>query len=107
MSLDESLPDWEKMELNVWEYPVEEKYTKIYNAMKRTGFLINKQEAVNNVRRINRTREFAYIGETMQIRYLELTNCDLQQIGKEFGMRPFAIAVKKGSTALKNKLDDA
>lgn len=106
MSLDESVPDWEKSKLTVWEYPVDDKYTKIYNAMRRTGFLVDKQEAVDNVRRINRTREFAYVGEAMQIRYLELTNCDLKRVGKEFGMRPFAFAVRKGSP-LKSKLDDA
>ncbi|XP_032686292.1 ionotropic receptor 25a-like [Odontomachus brunneus] len=106
MSLDESLSGWERSKLTVWEYPVDDKYTKIYNAMRRTGFLIDKQEAVNSVRRINRTREFAYIGEAMQIRYLELNNCDLRQVGKQFGMRPFAFAVKKGSP-LKSKLDDA
>ncbi|EFN76791.1 ionotropic receptor 25a [Harpegnathos saltator] len=106
MSLDESVSDWERSQLTVWEYPVDDKYTKIYNAMRKTGLLANKEEAVNSVRRINRTREFAYIGEATQIRYLALTNCDLKQVGEEFGMRPFAFAVKKGSP-LKSKLDDS
>lgn len=106
MSLNKSLSEYEKTKLAVWEYPVEEKYTKIYNAMKNTGFFADLQEAVNSVREINRTRQFAYVGEAMRIRYLVMTNCDLRQVGEEFGKMPFAFAVKKGSP-LKSMLDDA
>ncbi|EZA53719.1 hypothetical protein X777_06826 [Ooceraea biroi] len=106
LNLDDSMSDYEKSKLSVWEYPVEEKYTKIYEAMKKTGFFANIQEAVDSVRKVNRTREFAYVGEAMLIRYLVLTNCDLKQVGREFGEMPFAFAVKKGSP-LKSKLDDA
>lgn len=106
MSLNYSLPDWEKHKLIVWEYPVEEKYTKIYNEMEKTGFLADVQEAINNVRKINRTREFAYIGQTTLIRYLTMTNCDLREVGDEFGKRPYAFAVQKDSP-YRRKLDKA
>lgn len=106
MSLDENVSDWEKSKVTVWEYPVEERYTKIYNAMKKTGFLLDIDQAVDSVRKINRTREFAYVGEAVPIKYLVLTNCDLKQVGEEFGRRPYAFAVKKGSP-LKSEFDEA
>ena len=39
-------------------------------------------------------------------RYLDMTNCDLHMVGYEFSMKPYALAVQKGSY-LKQQLDDA
>ena len=39
------------------------------------------------------------------IRYLDLTECDLQMVGEEFSRKPYAMAVQQGSP-LKDQLND-
>jgi len=45
-------------------------------------------------------------GDATDIRYQELTNCDLQMIGEEFSRKPYALAVQDGSP-LRDQLNDA
>lgn len=45
-------------------------------------------------------------GDATDIRYLVLTNCDLQMVGEEFSRKPYAIAVQQGSP-LKDQFNDA
>ncbi|ROT67735.1 ionotropic glutamate receptor 25a [Penaeus vannamei] len=44
--------------------------------------------------------------DATDIRYLVLTNCDLQMVGEEFSRKPYAIAVQQGSP-LKDQFNDA
>ena len=46
------------------------------------------------------------LGDADTLRYLTLTNCDLQTIGEDFAKRPYGMAVQQGSK-LKDRLDDA
>ena len=47
-------------------------------------------------------------GDASDIRYLELTNCDVEKTGdQEFMSRPYAFAVQKGKTALRDALSNA
>ena len=45
-------------------------------------------------------------GDATDIRYQELTNCDLHMIGEEFSRKPYALAVQEGSP-LRDQLNDA
>jgi len=45
-------------------------------------------------------------GDATDIRYLTLTNCDLQMVGEEFSRKPYAIAVQQGSP-LKDQFNNA
>ena len=45
-------------------------------------------------------------GDATDIRYQELTNCDIQMVGEEFSKKPYALAVQKGSP-LKDRLNEA
>ena len=51
-------------------------------------------------------RKGAILGDATEIRYAELTNCKLQQVGTEFSRKPYAIAVQTGS-ALKDQISSA
>ncbi|XP_017764535.1 PREDICTED: ionotropic receptor 25a-like [Eufriesea mexicana] len=106
LTLDENTPERFRSEYAVWDYPLEDKFTKMYFAMKDAGFPSSVEEAVKLVRKANSTFEFAFITEATTVKYLMLTNCDLRQVGQEFGKKPFAFAVRKDSP-LKRKLDDA
>ncbi|XP_031839388.2 ionotropic receptor 25a-like, partial [Nomia melanderi] len=106
ITLDENTPEWKRSEYAVWDYPLEDKFTKMYYAMEQVGFVRDAAQAVKMLREVNRTFEFAFIADAMTIKYLILTNCDFRQVGREFSKRQFAFAVQKGSP-LKRKIDDA
>ncbi|XP_063241815.1 ionotropic receptor 25a [Bacillus rossius redtenbacheri] len=98
MSLNDSLSDVERAKLAVWDYPVSDKYTKIWQAMKEAKFPNTMEEALDRVFASKSSSEgFAFIGDATDIRYLVLTNCDLQMVGEEFSRKPYAIAVQQGS----------
>ncbi|XP_066245582.1 ionotropic receptor 25a-like [Euwallacea similis] len=107
MSLNDSLSDVERAKLAVWDYPVSDKYTKMWQAMKEAGLPENLEEALNRVRDSKSSSEgFAYLGDATDIRYLEATSCDLIIIGEEFSRKPYAIAVQQGSP-LKDQFNTA
>lgn len=62
--------------------------------------------AVERVRNSTSATGFAFIGDATDIRYLEMTNCDLQVVGEEFSRKPYAIAVQQGSP-LKDQFNNA
>jgi len=71
MSLNDSLTDVERSKLAVWDYPVSDKYTKIWQAMKEAKFPDTLEDAVDRVRQSKSSSEgFAYVGKTK-------TNCTL------------------------------
>lgn len=64
-------------------------------------------DAVRRVRASTRLNaSFAFVGESTDIRYLEMTTCDLRIVGKEFAGKPYAFALQKNSP-LKADLDSA
>nr|QNL15113.1 ionotropic receptor 25a [Aulacocentrum confusum] len=109
MSLNDSLSDIERAQLAVWDYPVSDRYTKMFEAMKESGFPTSRDEAVARVRKQlqnHSATDFAFIGDATAIRYLEMTTCDLIMVGDEFSRKPYAIAVQQGSP-LKDQFNNA
>ncbi|KAJ8875454.1 hypothetical protein PR048_023349 [Dryococelus australis] len=69
MSLNDSLSDVERAKLAVWDYPVSDKYTKIWQAMKEAKFPETMEGAVDRVLKSKSSSEgFAFIGT-------QLLNC--------------------------------
>uniref|UniRef100_A0ABM1IVT1 Glutamate receptor ionotropic, kainate 2 n=1 Tax=Polistes dominula TaxID=743375 RepID=A0ABM1IVT1_POLDO len=106
MSLNDSLTEVERAKLAVWEYPVSDKYTKMFQAMKEANFPATVDEAIRRVLRLDSNNEFAYIADASTIKYLAMTNCDVTQVGEEFSRKPYAIAVQQGSP-LKDQFNNA
>ena len=51
---------------------------------------------------------FSSSGDATDIRYLELTNCDVEIVSdQEFMSRPYAFAVRKGNAGLRDALSNA
>lgn len=107
MSLNDSLSDVERAKLAVWDYPVSDKYSKMWQAMKEAGLPNSIEDAVERVRDSKTTSEgFAWLGDATDVRYQVLTSCDLQMVGDEFSRKPYAIAVQQGSP-LKDQFNNA
>lgn len=67
MSLNDSLSDVERAKLAVWDYPVSDKYTKMWQAMKEARLPHTLEEALERVRNSTSSSEgFAYLGEWTQ-----------------------------------------
>lgn len=106
MTLNDSLSTVERAKLAVWDYPMSDKYAKVFQAIKDNKHPESLEDAVRRVRKINATNEFAFIGDAADIKFLTITNCDLRQVGEEFSRKPYALAVQKGSP-LKDQLNNA
>lgn len=106
LSLNDSMTAIERSKLAVWEYPISDKYTKLWQAMQKTGMPNSLDEAVARVRNSTPASAFAYIGDATNNRYMEMINCDLQVVGDEFSRKPYAIAVQQGSP-LKDEFNTA
>nr|QQP19806.1 ionotropic receptor 25a [Tropidothorax elegans] len=107
MSLNDSLTDLERAKLAVWDYPVSDKYTKMWQAMKEAGLPNTLDEALDRVKKSKSSTEgFAFLGDATDIRYQVLTDCEFQMVGEEFSRKPYAIAVQQGSP-LKDQFNNA
>ncbi|XP_045769552.1 ionotropic receptor 25a [Maniola jurtina] len=107
MSLNDSLSDVERAKLAVWDYPVSDKYSKMWQAMKEAGLPNSIDEAIERVLASKSSSEgFAWLGDATDVRYHVLTSCDLQMVGDEFSRKPYAIAVQQGSP-LKDQFNNA
>ncbi|GIX98994.1 ionotropic receptor 25a [Caerostris darwini] len=107
MSLDDSLNETERAKLAVWDYPVSDKYTKIWWTMKETGMPKSFEEGIEKVLQSKGSQEgFAFIADSTQVKYAVMTNCELISVGSEFSRKPLALAVQQGSP-LKDQLSSA
>ncbi|XP_008183092.2 ionotropic receptor 25a [Acyrthosiphon pisum] len=107
MSLNDSLSEVERAKLAVWDYPVSDKYTKMWQAMKEAKLPNTLEEAIERVQSSKSSSEgFAYLGDATDIRYQVMIDCHLQMVGDEFSRKPYAIAVQQGSP-LKDQFNNA
>ncbi|XP_017461181.1 PREDICTED: ionotropic receptor 25a-like, partial [Rhagoletis zephyria] len=107
MSLNDSLSDDERAKLAVWDYPVSDKYTKIWSQILEAKMPQSWAEGLRRVKNDEQNSEqFAFISESTMVKYAVMTNCDLQNIGNEFSRKPLALAVQQNSD-LKDKLSSA
>ncbi|CAJ0597642.1 unnamed protein product [Cylicocyclus nassatus] len=104
MAMNESMSQQGRTPLPIWDYPVQDKYTKMWRFMQETEFPSNMDEAVDRV--LTSEEGFAYLGDANEIRYSLLTNCQLQQVGTEFARSSYAIAVQSGH-GLKDQINNA
>ncbi|XP_075215222.1 glutamate receptor 2-like [Lycorma delicatula] len=96
---------WKKMTVDssgvqtqyrLWDYPINEEYGHILQAIERTGPVPNSSDGIKKVLE-SEQGEFALIHYSPEIRYLINHNCNLTEVGDIFAEQPLAIAVQQGS----------
>ena len=69
MSLDNTISEYERAKLAVWDYPVSDKYTKIWQNMKDTVLPPSMEEALIQVRESpSQSSGFALIADATDVR---------------------------------------
>ena len=69
MSLDNTISEYERAKLAVWDYPVSDKYTKIWKEMKNVHMPASLEEAVDLVQASpDPTLGFALIADATDVR---------------------------------------
>lgn len=103
ISLNDSLTFTERRQFAVWDYPVADKYTKLWANVQKAGMPSSIDEAIARIRNQS-TTDFALIGDSRDIDYLTMVNCELIKVGDDFAKRAYAIGLPHGSP-LKEKFD--
>ena len=64
MSLDDKITEWDRAKLAVWDYPVSDKYTRIYQDMLNGGMPMSMEEALEKMEEGEQDggQKFALIG---------------------------------------------
>ena len=102
--MNSSLNAHQRSELEIWDYPVSDKYNAIWKHMTAVGLPETLEDAVEKVKESPSPAEgFALIADSTVSRFLAMTDCEVEQIGAEFGKRQYALATWQGSP-LKNKI---
>lgn len=99
MTLNDSLSPYERAQLAVWEYPLSDKFIKIYSAITHHGMIENLQVGLDKYNTTD--SHFALITETSDVQYQTMIDCTLKEIGPEFSKKPYAIALQKNSPLTK------
>ncbi|CAJ0607012.1 unnamed protein product [Cylicocyclus nassatus] len=102
MAMNESMSESDRARSSIWDYPVPDKYTKMWRFMQQSNLPKSMAEAMDLV--LSSEEEFAYIGDGIETKYAVLTNCQVEQVGSGFYGKPYAIAVQKGHH-LKTRID--
>ncbi|XP_031634040.1 ionotropic receptor 25a-like [Contarinia nasturtii] len=105
MSLNDSLSPVERSKLAVWDYPVSDKFTKMWQAMQEAGLPNSLEEAVARIRNESNS-QFALVDDATDIHYIEKLSCEFKIVGNQFSQKSYGIAVQRGSP-LKGDIDAA
>ena len=65
MSLNDSMSELERSKLAVWDYPVSDKYTKMWQSMQEAGLPDTFEDALERVRKSTSSSDgFAFLGQS-------------------------------------------
>ncbi|GMR62098.1 hypothetical protein PMAYCL1PPCAC_32293 [Pristionchus mayeri] len=92
--LNESLSASERARRYFVDCPIPDKYSNMWRYMETCGLPESMEEGVERV--LSSKDGLALIGDATELRYAEMTNCNLQTVGQEFWKKPYAVAVQEG-----------
>lgn len=107
MSLNDSLSEEERSKFAVWDYPISDKYTKIWAQIQQVGMPSDVEIGLNRVKNSNLDDGFALLADANIVKYAVMTDCRLKAVGDEFSRKPIALGVRKGDDKLREELSYA
>lgn len=107
MSLNDSLSEEERSKFAVWDYPISDKYTKIWAQIQQAGLPQGIELGVNRVKSSTLDDGFALIADANIVKHAVMTDCSFKAVGDEFSRKPIALGVAKGESQLRDDISYA
>ena len=107
MSLNDSLSEEERSKFAVWDYPISDKYTKIWAQIQEVGMPFGPGEAMSRVRNSSLDDGFALLADANFVKFATMTDCSFKAVGEEFSRKPIALGVAKGNGQLRDDMSYA
>lgn len=107
MSLNDSLSEEERSKFAVWDYPISDKYTKIWAQIQEVGMPTDVEAAINRVKSSSLDDGFALLADANMVKHAVMTDCSFKAVGDEFSRKPIALGVRKGEDQLRDDLSYA
>lgn len=107
MSLNDTLSEDERSKFAVWDYPISDKYTKIWAEIQEVGMPSDTEAGLRRVKTSNMDDAFALLADANLIKHATMTDCSLRAVGDEFSRKPIALAVRRGEEQLRDDLSYA
>ncbi|XP_021379410.1 ionotropic receptor 25a-like [Mizuhopecten yessoensis] len=82
----------------VWDYPLGDKYIKLWQSMQETGYVLNTEEGIAKVLEGN----FVLFHETPIIKFEMSRRCGLLSVGTMFSAKPYAFVLPQNSPNVKD-----
>ena len=71
MSLDDSMNEYERAQLAVWDYPIDDTYTKMWQTMVEAGMPNSLEEAIERIRNPPDGADYAFLGKIQNTRTIQ------------------------------------
>lgn len=107
MSLNSSLSEEERSKFAVWDYPISDKYTKIWTQIQQVGLPADIETGIKRVKNSNLDDGFALLADANLVKHAVMTDCSLKSVGDEFSRKPIALGVRKGNEQFRDDLSYA
>lgn len=107
MSLNASLGEEERSKFAVWDYPISDKYTKIWAQIQQAGMPADIQSGVRRVKKSSLDDGFALLADANLVKHAVMTDCSFKAVGEEFSRKPIALGVRKGDDKFRDDLSFA
>lgn len=107
MSLNSSLSEEERSKFAVWDYPISDKYTKIWTQIQQVGLPADIETGIRRVKNSNLDDGFALLADANLVKHAVMTDCSLKSVGDEFSRKPIALGVRKGDEQFRDDLSYA
>lgn len=104
MTLNESLSEEERSKFAVWDYPISDKYTKIWTQIKKVGMPLDYEIGIKRVKSSNLEDGFALLADANTIKHAVMTDCSFKAVGDEFSRKPIALGLRKGNDHFRDEL---
>ena len=107
MSLNDSLSEEERSKFAVWDYPISDKYTKIWAQIQEVGMPQDIEAGIRRVKNSNLDDGFALLADANLVKHAVMTDCSFKAVGDEFSRKPIALGVQKGDEQLRDDISYA